>query len=218
MKHGAIFDMDGTLFDTERLYRDSWMALAEEFGQIPNPDFPKAVCGSSGTNMRNIIHTYYPKIDAERFMQCCIARVAQMVETEVPYKPGVKEILSYLRDQGIKIAVASSNSHAQIEKNLRLAGIREYFDAIAGGDEVENSKPAPDIFLLAAGRLGCAPEECYVFEDGTNGLRAGAAAGCTTIMIPDLTPPTEELRAICDGVYDSLLAARAALEQASQQR
>ncbi|MGN1015107.1 MAG: HAD family hydrolase [Butyricicoccus sp.] len=213
MKHGAIFDMDGTLFDTERLYQDSWMALAEEFGQIPNPDFPRAVCGSNGENMLAIIRTYYPAIDAERFRQCCIDRVARQVETAVPQKPGAREILSYLRSRGIKLAVASSNACAQIEKNLRLAGIREYFDVIAGGDEVVNSKPAPDIFLLAAERLGCAPEDCYVFEDGTNGLRAGAAAGCTTIMIPDLTPPTEELRQICAGVYDSLLDVRAAMQQ-----
>lgn len=212
MKHGAIFDMDGTLLDTECLYQNTWVQLAQEFGQTPNPDFPRAVCGSSGEHMLEIIHAYYPTVDARRFMNSCYARVAQIIETSIPKKPGMEEILCYLRDQGVKLAVASSSSHAQIEKNLRLTGVLDYFDAVIGGDEVENSKPAPDIFLLAAQRIGCTPENCYVFEDGTNGILAGAAAGCATVMIPDLTPPTDELRSVCTAVYESLSAAREAIE------
>ena len=212
MKHGAIFDMDGTLLDTERLYQNTWVELAKEFGQTPEPAFPRAVCGSSGEHMLEIIRTYYPDVDAQRFMDSCYARVAQAVETSIPKKPGMEEILSYLRGHGVKLAVASSNAHIQIEKNLRLAGVLDYFDAVVGGDEVENSKPAPDIFLLAAQRIGCAPEDCYVFEDGSNGIHAGAAAGCATVMIPDLTPPTEELRAVCTAVCESLSAVRIAIE------
>lgn len=213
MKHGAIFDMDGTLLDTERLYQDTWIQLAAEFGQTPDPDFPRAVCGSSGEHMLEIIRAHYPAVDAQRFMESCYARVAQAVETAVPVKPGAEELLAYLRGQGVKLAVASSNTHVQIEKNLRLAGFLHYFDAIAGGDEVQNSKPAPDIFLLAAQRIGCAPEDCYVFEDGANGIYAGAAAGCTTVMIPDLTPPSDALRAVCAAVYANFAEARAALQR-----
>lgn len=204
MKHGAIFDMDGLLFDTERLYRDSWVILAEQFGLRPDPQFPKAVCGSNGDTMRAIIHTYYPTVDADAFMHACLNRVHHILQTSVPEKPGVREILDYMRANGVKVAVASSSPLAQIEHNLRLTGIRDRFDALVSGDEVVHGKPAPDIFLMAAERIGCAPEDCYVLEDGANGIRAGAAAGCTTIMVVDLSEPTTELRSLCTGIYSDL--------------
>ncbi len=213
MKQGAIFDMDGTLLDTERLYQESWKYLAGQYGQKHNPAFPLAVCGSNGETMVDIIGEYYPEINAEQFMNDCFARVAYLVETQVPIKDGAREILSYLKEKGVKIAVASSNSHAQIEKNMRLAGLLEYFDAVVGGDEVVHSKPAPDIVLLAAEQIGCEPKECYVFEDGANGIHAGAAAGCATVMVVDLTYPTEEIRRLCVGVYDNLSDVQRALEQ-----
>ena len=153
MKPGAIFDMDGTLLDTERLYQESWEVLAGEFGIEHNPAFPLAVCGSNGDNMVRIIRSYYPEIDAEAFMNACYARVAGLVEHGAPKKPGAEEILRWMHERGVKIAVASSNTHAQIVKNLSRAGLLEYFDAIAGGDEVAHSKPDPDIFQLAAQRL-----------------------------------------------------------------
>lgn len=208
MKPGAIFDMDGTLLDTERLYQESWEVLAGEFGIEHNPAFPLAVCGSNGDNMVRIIRSYYPEIDAEAFMNACYARVAGLVEHGAPKKPGAEEILRWMHERGVKLAVASSNTHAQIVKNLSRAGLLEYFDAIAGGDEVAHSKPDPDIFQLAAQRLDCAPDDCYVFEDGINGIRAAAAAGCVTVMIPDLTPPDDEIRALCAGVCGSLLEAK----------
>lgn len=205
--------MDGLLFDTERIYRESWMILAEEFGQVPNPEFPKAVCGSSGEHMRDIIREYYPAVDASAFADACVKRVDAIVKVEVPEKPGIREILSYMKEQGMKIAVASSSSLQIIEHNLESTGIRKYFDAVVSGQEVKRGKPAPDIFELAASRLGLDPEDCYVFEDGSNGIHAGAAAGCTTVMIPDLTEPNEELEALAAGIYDSLLTAKAAIQE-----
>ena len=86
-----------------------------------------------------------------------------------------------------------------------------YFDAVVSGEDVTHGKPAPDIFLLAANRLGCNPADCYVFEDGINGVRAGLAAGCTTIMVPDTVLPTDEVRAACAGVFASLDEAREAI-------
>ena len=185
MKHGAIFDMDGTLLDTERLYQNTWVELAKEFGQTPEPAFPRAVCGSSGEHMLEIIRTYYPDVDAQQFMDSCYARVAQAVETSIPKKPGMEEILSYLRGHGVKLAVASSNAHTQIEKNLRLAGVLDYFDAVVGGDEVENSKPAPDIFLLAAKRLGAQIEDCVVFEDVPHAVATAKDAGFYVVGVYD---------------------------------
>lgn len=204
MKQGAIFDMDGLLFDTERMYRDSWKQSAQQFGLVHNPDFPRTVCGSSGAHMREIILQYYPQVDAKAFADDCILRVERELETHVPEKTGVRDILQYLKQHGVRVAVASSSKRATVLHNLKQADILSYFDAVVSGDQVTHGKPAPDIFLLAAQQIGCEPENCYVFEDGTNGIRAGAAAGCTTIMIPDLTPPNAQLEQLCAGIYPSL--------------
>lgn len=204
MKQGAIFDMDGLLFDTERMYRDSWKQSAQQFGLVHNPDFPRAVCGSSGAHMREIILQYYPQVDAKAFADDCILRVERELETHVPEKTGVRDILQYFKQHGVRVAVASSSKRATVLHNLKQADILSYFDAVVSGDQVTHGKPAPDIFLLAAQQIGCEPENCYVFEDGTNGIRAGATAGCTTIMIPDLTPPNAQLEQLCAGIYSSL--------------
>ena len=208
MKKGAIFDMDGTLFDTERLYARNWLATAERFGQQPNPDFPYAVAGTNGEGQLKVIRRYYPDVDAQAFIEYCVARMERILKSGLPEKPGVREILTFFREHGVKIAAASSNGHGKIAEILRRSGIASFFDAIASGEDVKHGKPAPDIFLLAAEMLGCAPEECYVFEDSINGARAGIAAGCTTIMIPDMFPPTKDLRAGCAGIYSSLWEAQ----------
>lgn len=212
MKKGAIFDMDGLLFDTERLYQESWLVIAREWGIIPDPAFPTAVCGTSGAHMRDVVREHYPEVDAEAYIQACLSRVAHILETDVPEKPGIHELLTYLHAQGVKIAVASSSLAHVVENNLRNAGVWGYFDAVVTGEQVKRGKPEPDIFLEAAKRLGLHPEECYVFEDGINGTRAGLAAGCATVMIPDLTAPTEDLINSCAGVYPSLLTALEAIQ------
>lgn len=213
MKAGAIFDMDGTLLDTERLYRETWEELAGEYGQVHNPAFPRAVAGTSGDHMLDVIRSYYPAVDAEQFRTSCLERVRQKVETSVGKKKGMDELLEYLKRNHVKMAVASSNSAAQIKKNMTLAGAVGYFSVLTGGDEIENGKPAPDIFLLAAQRLGIEPSDCYVFEDGINGVRAGVAAGCRTVMIPDGNEANAEMYRICAGVYDDLLQVKQALER-----
>ncbi len=212
MKKGAIFDMDGLLFDTERLFRDSWVEMAKQFGQIHQPGFPAAVAGTSGEGMREVIRRFYPEVDAYAFQKGCIARTAEILRSGIPEKPGMREILTFFRDRGAKIAVASSSGQEMILRNLRSADIEALFDAVVSGNEVARGKPEPDIFLLAAGRLGCTPEDCYVFEDGINGARAGIAASCATIMIPDLYAPTQYLRTGCAGIFDSLPAAQKAIE------
>ena len=121
-------------------------------------------------------------------------RVERELETHVPEKTGVRDILQYFKQHGVRVAVASSSKRATVLHNLKQADILSYFDAVVSGDQVTHGKPAPDIFLLAAQQI----------EDGTNGIRAGAAAGCTTIMIPDLTPPNAQLEQLCAGIYPSL--------------
>lgn len=201
---GAIFDMDGLLFDTESIYQETWNELAAEHGVILGTDFISDICGTSGIYMCKVIEKHYRVADGSLIMEECMKRVRQKLKEHVPKKPGAERIVKTLYDKKIRLAVASSSYPEQIESNLVLAGMRDYFDVVVSGKEVEHSKPAPDIFLIAAKRIGCAPETCYVFEDSENGIRAGKAAGCTAIMIPDMLPPSEEIKKVADGIYKSL--------------
>lgn len=211
MKKGAIFDMDGLLFDTERLYRQSETDAAYQFKQTPHPDFTKAISGTSGEKALEVIRTYYPAVDPQKFWNACIDGVAEVLKNSVPKKPGVDEILSFFKSYGVKMAVASSSNRTMIENNLKRAGIADYFQVVVSGVEIARSKPAPDIFLKAAELLKLSPTECYVFEDSLNGIRAGLAAGCASIMIPDLTQPTPDILESGAIVYSSLNEACQAL-------
>lgn len=194
MKRGAIFDMDGLLLDTERLYQESWVEMARAFGQTPDPAFPAAVSGTSGEGMREVIRRFYPAVDPYAFQAGCIARVDGILDEQgPPVKPGAGELLEYLGAQGVKLAVASSSGRERILSNLRAARLDHFFNAVVSGQQVERGKPEPDIFLFAAREIGCPPEDCYVFEDSVNGVRAGMAAGCVTVMVPDLAAPPKDL-------------------------
>jgi HAD superfamily hydrolase (TIGR01509 family) len=193
MKKGAIFDQDGLLFDTEQLYFQSWHKAAQQLGVTISNDFCYAVSGSSGEGMLNIIRHHVPAADPEQLRDLCLALCEEEQKKHLPEKPGIHQILEYFHQNGLKIAVASSSPKAQVERNLTTAGIRNYFDAVVSGQEVTHGKPHPEIFQRAAAELGLNPEDCYVFEDSFNGVRAGHAAGCCTVMIPDLVQPNEEL-------------------------
>lgn len=207
MKRGAIFDMDGLLLDTERLYQESWVEMARTFGQTADPAFPAAVSGTNGEGMRQIIRRYYPEVDAYAFQAGCIARVEGILDEQgPPVKPGAGELLEYLGARGVKLAVASSTGRKRILSNLRAVKLDRFFDAVISGQQVERGKPEPDIFLFAAREIGRPPEDCYVFEDSVNGVRAGMAAGCVTVMVPDLAAPPKDLAVskVCSSLLEAI--------------
>lgn len=204
---GAIFDMDGLLIDSERVWQGEWYALAAEMGVTLADTFPRDMCGTGGEQTLAVIRRYYPVEDAAAVLRECTERVYVRQREGVPLRPGVETILRGLRGEGYRIAVASSSPMDMIEHNLRVNGIEEYFTVFTSGREVKRCKPEPDIFLLAAERLGLPPEECYVFEDSLNGVEAGWRAGCRAVMIPDLIQPSEEAKKRCFGIYPDLAAA-----------
>jgi len=213
MKQGAIFDMDGTLVDTERLYRQAWFVAADKWGVTATEDFRQAMAGLPQAPAVQVIHRFHPTVDdPTAFYEFGMNWVWTQVKQHLPLRPGAREILAYFRDRGMRIALASSSWRAMILDNLTNGGLLPYFDAIISGEDVKRGKPAPDIFLLAAERLGLAPEDCYVLEDSVSGARAGVAAGCTTIMVEDLFPATDDLKADCAAILPSLPDVMAAVD------
>lgn len=208
MLKGAIFDMDGLMFDTEQIWQKNWKLIADEMGVTLAEGFKYNICGTSGALMNSVIEKYYGVEDGSAIAADCKKRVHDDLMEFTPEKPGVHEILEFFRDAGVRIAVASSSSVEQIRRNLQNTNTEEFIEVIVSGSELKRGKPEPDIFLAAAERLGIDPQECYVFEDAFNGVKAGHAAGCCTIMIPDQMQPTEEIRALADAVCGSLVEAR----------
>ena len=194
MKKGAIFDMDGLMFDTESMYQKVWREMAEEQGIHLPIEFTKEICGTNGDLLNSIVVKYYHTDNPQALFQRCFSEVAEQLKQDVPVKPGLFEILSFFNDSGVKLAVASSSKPEMIRSNLRVSKTNHFFDAVVSGAELEHGKPEPDIFLLAAEQIGIDPKDCYVFEDSINGVLAGLAAGCTTIMVPDYIEPNDRIR------------------------
>lgn len=201
---GVIFDMDGVLFDTERVYQETWHEIAAERQMVLDSGFLKAITGTSGATMLKVVEQFYHVSDGAEIISQCMKRIQEKLSVHVPLKKGVREILEFFREENMRIAIASSSSREQIESNLGMTGLCGYFDEIVSGREVAHGKPAPDIFLRAAEMIGCRPEECFVFEDSANGVKAGNAAGCVTIMVPDLIAPSPEIEAYCSKICPDL--------------
>lgn len=196
---GAIFDQDGLLFDTEVIFEQSWIKAGEELGLPVTLELTHKLSGRGKKELAAVIAEVFQDADPETVVERAhhLAAETQMAMTPV-MKPGVREILGFCRKHGIRTAIASSSMRHLVDHNLEVTGLAEFFDAIVTGRDVANGKPAPDIFLLAAERIGVHTSECVVFEDAFPGIRAAHAAGCRPVMIPDRTQPTPEILDICE--------------------
>ena len=204
----VIFDMDGIIFDTERLYIESWKAVAQEYDLNNVTDMAYRIIGVNDIMSRKVFTDYY---QGTRDYDQCRKRVSEVFHSrydgKIPVKPGAREILAFLKERNIPVALASSTRIETVQRELKEAGLYQAFDHIIGGDMIKQSKPAPDIFLAAAEKLQEAPENCYVLEDSHNGIRAAAAAGMHPIMVPDLLEVTEEMQELAETVCPTLYEA-----------
>ena len=213
MIQAVIFDMDGLMFDTERLWGTFWAPAMRRMGRTPDPQFIDDVRGTAGERMYQVMRRYYGQDFDCRALHLAYYDIAREVFREfVPEKPGLRELLDYLKARGIPMAVASSSPRDMVEHNLTLTGVAGYFGAVVCGDQVERSKPDPDIFYKAAEAIGAKPETTLVLEDSYNGVRAGAAGGFVTVMVPDLLAENDEMRALAREICESLSAVRQRLE------
>ena len=207
----VVFDMDGTLLDTEMVFKDVVWQVTDGLGFTMTDDVHGRMVGSSHeTTNKLLVEAYglafpYEMFDAEcrRIMH---ARMAQ----SVPVKAGVPELLAELKGRRIPMAVATSSRAAHALTHLGTAGLLDLFQAIVTRDDVLQPKPHPEPYLTAARLLGLRPETCLAVEDSHSGVRAAHAAGMQTVMVPDLVAPTDEIRALCrvmDSLHDLKVAA-----------
>ncbi len=184
-----VFDMDGLLFDTERLSRRALHAAADDLG-VPLPE--DAFLELIGRRGSDIFQRLAARVGDEALTTRLVARSEQHYEVflaqGVPVKEGVAELLAWLAAQNRPCAVATSTRTPKAERKLAAANLRGFFHVVIGGDQVERGKPAPDIYLRAAAALGAAAENCGVFEDSEPGLQAAHASGARAVWIPDLAP------------------------------
>lgn len=189
MVHAAIFDMDGILFDTERLCCDAWRAVSSEEGYVMDDSLFFSCVGRNNRDTRDIVMaTLGEGFPYERFnVRAREWMRTRMEESGPPEKPGVRTILQYFSDKSVPVALATSTGEKSARWMIERAGLSGFFTAYAFGSEVERGKPEPDIFLLANRRLGgFQPSNCAVFEDSPAGLKAGSSAGMRTVFVPDM--------------------------------
>ena len=193
----VVFDMDGTLLDTERLAVQFWVDMAEEYGVDLPLDFIVSNCGRPRADIVRRYQENYPALPVEEAMSHRDEWWAeQTAKGMVHLKPGAVELLSHLKAKGLKSVIATSTIYRRAEDELRELGLAPYLDGIVSGDMMApgRGKPAPDIFLAAMEKAGCAPEESMVVEDSESGCLGGIASGAKTVMIPDQLQPSRELR------------------------
>lgn len=206
MINGAVFDMDGLMFDSERLVYETWQMMMDELGFEYNLEIFKNTIGLR----TDMAESYYNSLYGERFCYQPLKQRSREIflkrvsEEGVPIKKGLVELLEFLKSNNLKIAVATSTSAPTAHKIIRMAGVYDYFDAFVCGDDVRNGKPHPEVFLTAAERLSLPPTECVAFEDSINGIKSAHSAEMTTVMVPDYLQPTEEIIPMIDCLCDDL--------------
>lgn len=201
----VIFDMDGTLVDTERVNQKAWRRAAAEAGVTIPDRMLQAFVGCSIPNARAMINAEFG--DEQLTDQLFDRRAelfSELEQKEIELRPGAREAVRALVVAGLPLALATTTERARAIPVLERFDMAQYFAATVCGDEIERAKPEPDIYLEAACRLGVPAQACAAVEDSVNGARSALAAGMATYVVPDRVQPTDEVRAQCAAVLESL--------------
>lgn len=204
----VLFDLDGTILDTEKYFRKCWPAAFEHFGY--------SMTDEQALSLRSLGRPFAPGIlkemsgDPDFDYEAVRSYRSKLMEETIEknglqLKAGCLEILDFLKERGIVRAVATASPQDRSERYLKKAGILEYFDRVISATMVKEGKPSPDIYLYACEQLGFAPEDCLAVEDSPNGVTSAYRAGCKVVMVPDQDQPTEEIKRLLFAEKESLL-------------
>ena len=204
---GIVFDMDGLMFDTERLSVEGWKHAGRTLGVEVTTEMVTQTFGfdQKGTKQVWLQRLGQDEEKAERMYALRIAYQQDYIEHNgIPVKRGLRELLQYLKGKNYAITIASSSDEKKIRGYLEATGLSSYFGEIVGGNRIRRCKPYPDIYQLAAEVLRLPPGQCMALEDSIAGIRSAYAAGMVPVMIPDMAAPSEEIRQMAYAVLSSL--------------
>ncbi|MBQ6734543.1 MAG: HAD family phosphatase [Lachnospiraceae bacterium] len=205
----VLFDLDGTLLDTERIYQKNWQIAAKEAGYDLAPEVFLEFRSLASEFARIKMREYIEDDDGyDRIRDLRIALMAkEMAVREIPVKEGAAEALALLRENGYDTAVVTASLQETAEDYLTRAGLRSSLDRIVSAHMVKHGKPAPDVYRFACETIGVLPADTFAVEDAPGGVISAADAGCRVIMVPDLSEPDDALRARLAFRADNLMAA-----------
>ena len=187
---GVLFDMDGTLIDTERLGAASWDHAGEELGLTVPEEVKRRMVGRTLPDIHAIVREGMPEVDSDRLLERANHHYHRLVsEAPPPVKAGARELLAWLKARDVPMAIATSSRRVQAEDKLGRTGLRDFFDVIVAGDEIKRGKPDPEIFQTAAERLGIPARSCVIFEDSAPGIEAAERSGGLAVLVPEVHPP-----------------------------
>ena len=203
---GVLFDMDGLVLDSEKLYSRFWREACLFYGHDMSYEQSLKMRALNRHLGEAMLKSFFgPDTDYIKLRTKRIELMDAFVEQEgVELKPGIRELLDHLQERKIPAAIASSSPLPRIRSHLSRHGLDVRFAALCSGHDVENGKPAPDIYQYAAKQLGLKPEECMALEDAPSGITSAYRAGCLTVMVPDQDQPSEETGAMLYAKADSL--------------
>lgn len=194
MAKAIVFDMDGVLFDTERICGIVWMKICDEIGMKNGEIALKNCTGLNRQSERRYFEMNHPDIDFDWFINRLTKDFSAYTDEHgIPLKTGTRELLTWLRENMWKTAMATSSRMKAAMHHLNATGLTDMFDEIISGDMVVNGKPHPEIYLTACEKLGVKPSETYAVEDSRNGLFSAYNAGMRAILVPDLIEPDDEM-------------------------
>ena len=202
----VVFDMDGVLVDTEHLWDEVREALTEEWGGRYTPEAQEAMMGMSSPEWSRYLHEVVGLREPPEVINAeVVRRMLERYEMDLPVVPGAVEAVRRLAGEGYRLAVASSSNRELIDGVLRRLQLTELFQATVSSEEVARGKPAPDVYLETARRLGVPPGRCMAIEDSASGIRAAHSAGMRVIAYPNRHyPPAANVLALADVVIESL--------------
>ena len=204
---GVLFDMDGVVLDTEKLYARFWREAAAVLGYTMSYEQALGMRSLSNTAGQAQLEGYFGEgVSRAEFRAKRIELMDAYIDGHgVDLKPGIRELLDYLDRQGIRAAITTSSPIERVRRYLRPHGLLERFACLCSGADVPRGKPEPDIYLHGAACLGLDPKECIAIEDSPAGVLSAYRAGCMAVMVPDLDQPDEETAKLLYAKADSLI-------------